>query len=143
MTTARGGRWSSHPWQDPTPPTSGWLPRSLGAPLPTPPPGLTPGCISTSTEAATFCSPINCSTSGESPLPAFGKTMVLRLPSHTQAAGRGLPEASPSPRRVLRITRGRNTPCPAEATANAEVLFGAILPWHIFYPSKLFLKGKM
>ena len=123
-------------------PTSGWLPRSLGAPLP--PRTGSQLYRRTSTEATTLCSPINCSTSRESSSPSLWENNGTEsFPSHTQAAGRGLPEASPSPRRVLRITRGRNTPCPTEATANAEVLFGAILLWHIFYPSKLFLKGKM
>jgi hypothetical protein len=64
-------------------------------------------------------------------------------PSHIQRASPDLPEASPSPSRVLRITSGRNTPCPTETTANAELLFGAILPWHIFYPSKFFKKEKI
>lgn len=114
-----------------TPPSS-WL----TGPLTATPPGQAPCCPTAQKPTSPLCSPFNWLLDGESPIPALGETMV-HVFSHTEA-GRNPPEASPSPRRVLRITSGRNIPCPAEATANAEVLFGAILPWHIFYPSKLF-----
>lgn len=116
-----------------THPLSGWFIRPPGAT----PTALVP-CYTVAQKAPPY--PVVPVTTWQMENPLFQlseETMVLSL-FYRQKSGQDSPEASPSPRRVLRITSGRNTPCPTEATADAEVLFGAILPWHIFYPSKLF-----
>lgn len=51
-----------------------------------------------------------------------------------------LPEACASKIKVPKITSRRNNPWLVKARDDPVLLFGATIPWHIFYPPKFLFK---